>query len=637
MNVALLDELLGLLKTLNENIGVQGESLTDKNVLQGNNPSDPNKKIPSTLSSNERRRTTEIASLFAKTFFEYRKKTTKDSALKTSVQKIAPKQSFKAIPPPPSNKPGGILMGILGLLGGAGALLFGLLNDGPFKGALKILSKIGISGGIKLLVNGAKAFLGSLSKFMTAPFKMVSKLFGKGILGKMLSFMKPLLKILRRIPLIGSIISIGFAISRFKSGDNIGGVIDILSALTGLLNLIPGGSIVAIPLSLGLDVLNAWLDVKTAGAKDKQSAKMDILGDMAKSIGNWVWKNALWIPVIGGFKRMQMSWDAFKSGNIKEGLYQFGASLLSFGGLGPIVTGIEMLMGFGDKKEKDKSLSPKSGWFKGLKEWIKGKLKDLPYVLRKPLEWFGILEDDGSGEIDPGFTKSMGDNFNKMKEYAGKSWEIVSDAFSKGFEWMSEKSASLLESVTNIFTKSFEWVKESSKKIIDGFDGFFNSITNAFLPAIDKIKKFLDEFVGKVVGWVKSLVSFGGGDSSDLSESDKQKRALEAGYQSWDEYKNANWEWRGKQPEPPSQLPKIQSGNFKSLENLENIGKAQLKVMGDIRSFAYQILKEMKIPKGGNSNTVIPIPSQQSSNVRNDPMPMNTNRNAYGSSPYALA
>jgi hypothetical protein len=640
VNVALLEELLGLLKTVNETIGVpQGQSIEDKNVLQGNNPSDPNKRVTPTLNSNERKRTTEIASLFAKTFFEYQKKKTPDKAIKTSIQKITPRQSSRAIPPPPSNKPGSILAGILAMLGGAGALLLGLLTDGPFKGILKILSKLSIQGGIKMLMAGAKAFIGTLSEFVTAPFKVVRKLFGKGIMGKMLSFMKPLLKVLRRIPLIGSIISIGFAISRFSGGDTIGGVIDVLSALSGLLNLIPGGSIVAVPLSLGLDILNAWLDIKTAGAKDKQGAKMDLLGDMAKSLGNWIWKNALWIPVIGGFKRMQMSWDAFKGGDIKGGLYQFGAALLSFGGLGPIVTGIEMLMGFGEKKESDKSLSPKTGWFDGLKAWIKKKLKDLPYVLRKPLEWFGILEDDGSGELDAGFSKSMGDGYGKLKEFSGKTWESASQSFSKGFEWFKGKASTLWNSLPEAIGKSANWIADKFNGLTESFGKFFTSLSQQFEPAIDKIGKFLNEFVGKVVGWVKGLISFGGGEETPgLSEAQKSQKAKEAGYSSWEEYKKANWKWKGSTPEPTNpQSLMINSGNQQSLEFLRNIGMTQIKIMGDIKVIAAQILKKMDGGMGGGNNTNISIPSQSQPAPQSSQISLNSNRGDYGSSAYALA
>jgi hypothetical protein len=459
VNVALLEELLGLLKTVNETIGVpQGQSIEDKNVLQGNNPSDPNKRVTPRLNSNERTRTTEIASLFAKTFFEYQKKKTPDKAIKTSIQKVTGKTGEKI-------QQGGDKVDkksswskiLLLLVGGIAALIAGLMTDGPFKGALKIAAKaffwalvgsiksmfkmgIGAIKGLipdnfigKIIKGGMEGFITSLKGMLGAPFKALGNMAkGGGLMTKMVSFMKPLLSVLKKVPLIGSIISIGFAISRLMGGDNVGGVIDVLSALSGLLNLIPGGSVVAIPLAIGLDMLNAFLDVKTAGAKDKGKAKMDLLGDMAKGIGKWVWKNALWIPVIGGFKRMEMSWNAFKSGDIMGGLYQFGASLLSFGGLSPIVTGIEMLMGFGEKKESDKSLSPKTGWFDGLKAWIKKKLKDLPYALRKPLEWFGIL-DDGDGDSVSGFSKTMGDGYDKMKEFSSKTWKSASQSFSKGF------------------------------------------------------------------------------------------------------------------------------------------------------------------------------------------------------------
>ena len=147
MNVALLEELLGLLKTLNETVGVpQGESLEDKNVLQGNNPSDPNKRVIPRLNSNERTRTTEIASLFAKTFFDYQKRKTPDKAIKTSIQKVTGKTGERI------QQRGGKVDEksswwkiLLPLVLGIGALIAGLMTDGPFKGALKMLAKAGLS------------------------------------------------------------------------------------------------------------------------------------------------------------------------------------------------------------------------------------------------------------------------------------------------------------------------------------------------------------------------------------------------------------------------------------------------------------------------------------------------------------
>jgi hypothetical protein len=189
-------------------------------------------------------------------------------------------------------KPGGgssFLKKLIGpallVLGGIAALVTGLMTDGPLKGFLKILAKGGIIGGIKLfaatagkslkkfgklfakilpknlfktVVTTAKGFLSKIGKFLLAPF---AKLAGKGgakalfgTIGKLFfKFLKPVLK---RIPGIGSLISWGFAISRFKKGDLVGGLIDVAS---GIATLFPG---IGTGISIGLDVLNAFLDVK---------------------------------------------------------------------------------------------------------------------------------------------------------------------------------------------------------------------------------------------------------------------------------------------------------------------------------------------------------------------------------------
>lgn len=637
--VALLEDLLGLLKTLNETIGVPGESLSEKNVLQ-NESSDPNKKVRVNpiLSSSEIKRTTAIATLFAKVFFDYKKKTTPDTALKTSTQKIVPKstrESNKPIPPPPSNKPGLLLAGLLALLGGGAALITGLLSDGPFKGALKILSKVGIKGGIKMLLAGADLFLKTIGKFIAAPFKMASKFLGKGVMGKLLSALKPLAKILKKIPLIGSIISIGFAISRFQSGQPVRGVIDVLSALTGLLYLIPGGAFVAFPLSVGLDVLNAWMDYKMSKPENKGRSEMDILKDMMGSIGKWISDNALYLPIIGGFKRWGMSFDQFKSGNIMEGLKQFGLGLFTFVGGGPIIKGIELIMGFFNNKEKEGGLSPDGSWFSRFKGWLKKKLKDLPYVLRKPLEWFGILDEEGDTKI---------------------SWEGVKDSASKGFEKVSEFTSSIWESITD----GVSIVKDSAiaayKWSVSYFDGAWDEIKTTFSNMFEniksaggKIKDYIIDLMKKVGNWIKNLWPFGKDEQSTekskkpLTDAEKLAKAKAAGYENWEDYKNADWEWRGETPEPTvvkkenSLIPIIDSGNQEAMRNLALIEKDQLRALVDIRSVTMEILKQIKGGIGGGGNSIIPMPSQQSNGQEQRMIPLTIGRGEYGKSPYALS
>jgi Flp pilus assembly pilin Flp len=805
VNVALLEELLGLLKTVNETIGVpQGESLEDKNVLQGNNPSDPNKRVTPTLNSNERKRTTEIASLFAKTFFEYQKKKTPDKAIKTSIQKVTGKTGEKI-------QQGGDKVDaksswwkiLLPLVVGIGALIAGLMTDGPFKGALKMLARLGlgiverqikmilkiarglmpdklignlfeklipknfignlikrllsIDDIVKMVTSGMTGFISSLKGMISAPFKALGGMVkGGSIMTKMVKFLKPMLLVLKRIPLIGTIISFGFAISRFSSGDTVGGVIDVLSGLAGLLDLVAPG--LGTTLSIGLDVLNAFLDVKTGGATGKQQgAKMDLLGDMAKGIGKWIWKNALWLPVIGGFKRMEMSWDALKSGNIMEsikqfafgmlsftslgpivtgiemllgfgdekktntkdikkgsllgsmtknignwiwknalwlpviggfkrmemswnafksgdimgGLYQFGASLLSFGGLGPIVTGIEMLLGFGDKKESDKSLSPKTGWFSGLKAWIKKKLKNLPWVLRKPLEWFGILDD--SDEDTSIKTSILNSAYDKLKKFASSMWSgitsslaLVGDLLVKGVttlynnvkQTLSDAASAVKNAAVEVHNKQVKKYrglaeKDASTRVVESVKNPFGTIYGAgaeivALGASRRDAAASEEAFSKKQ---KELIKRGilNPDGTPRSREERVKSGLAKPLPTQDKTVVSDAIKTVKIPQKtqdktvvsdtpnPNALPVVQSGNSQSLEFLRNIGMTQIKIMGDIKGIAAQILKKMDSSMGGsNSNTVVPI-SQPPSSQKSSPMPMNSNRGDYGSSAYALA
>jgi hypothetical protein len=206
--------------------------------------------------------------------------------------------------------------GIALLLGGLAALVTGLMTDGPFKGLLKILSKVGLQGGIKMLEVTAKAFIGSLKQVIMAPInlfddavKLIGKVFGKetykavltpiramkGLFGKMLgglvNFLKP---ILGKIPGVGTIISWGFAYSRFKSGDVIGGFIDVLS---GIASIFPG---VGTAIAVGLDVLNAFLDYKGGGANEKTTQKKTgLLKEWSLGLGKKLYEGIKYIPVIG--------------------------------------------------------------------------------------------------------------------------------------------------------------------------------------------------------------------------------------------------------------------------------------------------------------------------------------------------
>ena len=299
--------------------------------------------------------------------------------------------------------------GIALLLGGLAALVTGLMTDGPFKGILKILSKVGLSGAIKMLEGAAKIFIAGFKQIIMAPInllddatKLIGKLFGKeayktvlkplrgltGIFTKMLGGLTKLLTpFLRRIPVVGTVISWGFAYSRFKSGDVIGGIIDVLS---GIATIFPG---VGTAIGIGLDVLNAFLDYKTGGAtKETSTKKGGAIKGWLETAWNFWKEKILNIPLV---KNITEIGSAFSQGD-------WGLALTK---LVRIIPGAS---------------------------WI--------------LDWMGMTEE-------------------KSAETINTQFNIISDFFS----WIKE---SVIDKITNMVGRVIEWGKEKISNIISNIPGY---------------------------------------------------------------------------------------------------------------------------------------------------------------------
>lgn len=188
------------------------------------------------------------------------------------------------------------LMMLLGGLAG----LFGLFTSGPLKGLAKILTKFALGGVLKTI--------------------------GKALLGKGL----------KRIPIIGTVVSLAFAVDRFRRGDITGGVIDVVSGLAGLLDLaVPG---LGTTLSLGVDVLNAYLDFKAGGSSAEASAKKwDILKEMSVAIYKKLEPLLRYMPIIGPAILLKEAYDSYKAGRDADAMVTLGQA---FGailpGIGPV-------------------------------------------------------------------------------------------------------------------------------------------------------------------------------------------------------------------------------------------------------------------------------------------------------------
>jgi hypothetical protein len=331
------------------------------------------------------------------------------------------------LPPGISKLLGGALMaggGITLLLGGLAALITGLNTEGPFKGLLKILSKVGIMGGLKLLEKGALSLIKNLKSFIGAPIKLFQSaykalrgVFGKGVsktltgviaktpglltkmLGGLVKFITPLLK---RLPLVGTVISLSFAYTRFKSGDVVGGIIDVLS---GIASIIPG---VGTAISIGLDVLNAFLDYKAGGATGEASkTKMGMIGDFFGKI----------YDVIGEKLSAAFTWVAdlgkkFIEGKWGEAFVEVAKFVPGMGWVVDLMGGEEVVTQAGDtaggqsinflKGVKDfifEKITNAMGWVGEIgKKWMDGKIGDVIVDICKTIPYMGWVVDLMGGE-----------------------------------------------------------------------------------------------------------------------------------------------------------------------------------------------------------------------------------------------
>jgi hypothetical protein len=491
-------------------------------------------------------------------------------------------------------------------------------------------------------MSAAKGLLGTFSEFVTAPFKFAGKLLNKGFMGRIFNALKPLGKIFKRIPFIGTFISIGFAISRFNKGQNVRGVIDVLSGLVGLIDLVAPG--VGFTLSLGLDMLNVWMDSKMSDPANKGKSEMDILGEIGKTIGNWIWKNADYLPVIGSFKRWGMAYDAFKGGNIMEGLKQFGLGIVSLiPGGGPLIMGIQTLMGFFGDKEEKKDLKPSTSWFGRIKEWVKNKLKKLPSFLRKPLEWFGIIDDSSESEPNMGSSQKINGD-QKLIEWFSGLWDKITpmlDNIGKWFSGLWDKisnwASGLWEKMTPFFEDIAKWFSDIWKKVKEFLGSDFMT---SIIDSIKNIASSVMSIVDTIFGTIKSIVEgalvavtgfsklFGGGDK------EAEENAKKMGWNSVEEYEKSGW----KENPNKKKVEIVDEKRKQHVDDLVLIGREQIAILTDIRNIGMQTYKVLSNGSGGSASPIIISNSGGGSKSKpSSQVSLNTSRGDYASSPYAFA
>lgn len=420
---------------------------------------------------------------------------------------------------------------ILAPLRGLSKLLTGATDDllriittsisSLFSGVINTFKTAIVSAGKQILNILPKAFSGGLATTILKPLSGLGGIF-KGLFGGLLAKITPLLK---PIPLIGFAISLGFAYSRYKKGDVVGGTIDLLS---GIASFIPG---VGTAISFGLGMLNAILDFKAGGSSAKASEKKsNVLGGWLKGLGGLVLKGLKSLPIIGPAIK---AFEEFSSGNYLKGIKQ----------LAYIATPIEFIGALlGDKEASGITKTVASGFrgmgsiLKNLGEWVAEKITNIPVI--GPL--LKMANNFANGEWKEGL-KNLGRAIglgglisffeSKIEETGGGTEKTIKNPFTALRE-------ALLAKARKWWKSAWSWVRwlarrvlptsvikaldqEANEKIESGFNPdkgeniqsslskAFSRLKDAFKGALENVSKSIGNVIGSVKDGAKSILSTG--------------------------------------------------------------------------------------------------------------------------------
>ncbi len=638
MDDTIIVKLLGLLEQLTEERGVPKETIVDKNIIKSDGTTFDDKAIKPTLTNVEKKRLTESFTLFNRLFFEYQKKVNPDEKQRTSVSSLAEKEKRVKEEQSTSSTSSGIgLMSMIvagltllaGSVTGIVAALSGFFDDMGATDIVKIVSKLGFGGALK----------------------MMSKVFMK----------KFTVKLLKRLPIIGGIIGLGFAVKAFMDGDIFLGIAELISAV---LNFVP---VIGPILSLGADVLIAWAKEKgmfdEGGALSPENGWNTIKGWMA-DLGKIIMDNALYLPIIGTFKRFGMADEAFKSGNYGEALKQIGLGLFTLiPGGGALIKGVEVLTGFlNSDKSPEPIITEDSSWGERIMGWIRSKLKDLPWFIKKPLAWFGIISDDQVGEPS-GVWQSIADGaqsgFDQTKKFVGDAWDSVKGPIADSVDvigsfaidtwnttkeyatdaWntVAEEAPKIWDSIKNVSSKAWDLTKEAGTWFVEAITDMASKTKDLITSWIPKIVETVVGITDSAMSVLKNIANTIGGWISNLFTSEEQNKLNEA----QKTFNDTTDDMANNASKVGSEMEVLVKNSYSTnawMGHLHQASEKQVELLSALVNIGTYSLKELKRMSGSGGGTTVVNQSLAAPTPTERPMvTAGNNRSGYVASPYALA
>lgn len=453
-----------------------------------------------------------------------------------------------------------------------------------FQGIVNSMGKFFTMGGLQMTFGGAfktvGTFFGSISQrladYATNMFKgtidnilgetveqggkVAGSAIGGGLKGLLAKGGSMLLKgvsltALKAIPLIGTVISFGQAYARMREGEYMQGLIDIASGLAGL---VPG---VGTAMSIGLSALNAFIDFKPEGEKEKftqqsiniSSALLKGAGMFSKFFGKGILKR---LPLIGSLLSFGSAWDKFQQNNILGGTLDVVSGIAAFiPGLGlPLSIGIDILSSFiGTQDAKDSGIQ-KTGFdifkiaTKAISYFAKfGKpfLKRIPFI--GSLLSFGSAWDNFKNNNIIGGALDIVSGIATLFPGVGTVISIGVDILNSFMSAKDEGGKTGFQKVGDWFKSIVDWIKNT--KVFKWLTGLVEGIKNIVTGSVKKGLSFLSKIpvIGGVFSYLNGLMDDESGNNIQPANSEKgpsmsdaTKKVLKSLPKTYDQEKHAN-------------------------------------------------------------------------------------------------
>jgi hypothetical protein len=242
-----------------------------------------------------------------------------------------------------------------------------------------------------------------------------------------------ILKILKFVPVVGGIIGLGFAWSRFKAGDYGAATLELISAI---LSLIPFP-----PLWIASALIDGMLllyDLQTA--KDKEVnpnvPKKGLFATLASGFKNYIVPLLRYIPLIGSIMYFGDAMGNFTSGNWVAGFKDLGRGMIALVGGKGLVDGFEFVLSLFNT-EKTTPAEPKAGksFFSIVMEKVSGVVGEVLTNVKnwgleqatKLVDWFkgsGSANDIPLDKLTPQQQANLKNSgWSTWEEYKSADWK----------------------------------------------------------------------------------------------------------------------------------------------------------------------------------------------------------------------